>query len=159
MHKGLDGRDIVDEMIRLCHDAGMDVVLYYSLIYNNLVYKTEPSSRIVDIHGQASLEKGKSKYPVNSKFGVCCPNSKVYRSIIEQQIKELFDSYSFEGIFYDMTFWPDICYCDNCKIRFAEETGEAIPPSSIGKTRSGGLSKGNVKNGWSNLQTLLAIWP
>jgi hypothetical protein len=33
-------------------------------------------------------------------------------------LRELTGNYDFEGIFVDMVFWPDVCYCAHCTERF-----------------------------------------
>jgi len=62
----------------------------------------------------------------HSRYGVCCPNSpyRDYKAAIAEEICKGFD---FEGIRFDMTFWPNICYCPHCQKRFAEEVGGEIP--------------------------------
>ena len=39
-------------------------------------------------------------------------------------------NYDFEGIFFDMTFWPTICYCPHCIARYRKEQG-AEPPRIV----------------------------
>ena len=33
----------------------------------------------------------------------------------------------FDGIRYDMTFWPNVCYCTYCQKRYAAEVGGELP--------------------------------
>ncbi len=127
IHKAFRGKDILGDMVNLCHEADMDVVLYYSLIFNNHAYDDNPEMRIIDMDGYASCEKNQINSLASSRYGVCCPNSSEYRDFVEKQIVELCEEYEFEGMFFDMTFWPDICFCENCKRRFFEETGNQIP--------------------------------
>jgi len=123
MHRGIKGRDVLGEIIDLCHREGIDVIVYYSLIFNNWAYEQHPEWRILDLNGKASRERlGKA-----GRYGVCCPNSPGYRKFVLDQIEELCQNYEFEGIFFDMTFWPAVCYCSNCKRRYKEETGEDLP--------------------------------
>ena len=122
MHRGIKGRDILGEMIELCHREGINVVIYYSLIFNNWAYEKEPSWRIIALDGKPSRER-----PAHSgRYGVCCPNSG-YREFALSQIEELCNNYNFEGIFFDMTFWPTVCYCKSCQERFFKETGKELP--------------------------------
>jgi len=126
MHRGIRGRDILGEIIDLCHKEGIDVIVYYSLIFNNWAYEQHPEWRIVDVDGKASRERSGRA----GRYGVCCPNSPEYRKFVLDQIEELCLNYDFEGIFFDMTFWPAVCYCSDCKRRYKEETGED-PPTII----------------------------
>lgn len=129
MHKGLRGRDFLGEVIDLCHKEGIDVIIYYSLIFNNWAYEQHPEWRILDIYGKASRDIP-LRTILSGRYGVCCPNSPGYRKFVLDQIEELCQNYDFEGIFFDMTFWPRVCYCPNCKRRYREEVGED-PPTII----------------------------
>jgi alpha-L-fucosidase len=42
MHRGLKGKDFLGSVIGLCHKEGIDVIIYYSLIYNNWAYEQHP---------------------------------------------------------------------------------------------------------------------
>ena len=122
-HRGLQGRDIFGEVLELCHREGMDVIAYYSVLYNNWAYEEHPPWRSVDIKGRA----GREILGPRQRYGVCCPNNTEYRAFEEVQIKELCEGYEFGGIFFDMNFWSFICYCPDCKKRFAEEVGGELP--------------------------------
>jgi hypothetical protein len=118
MHEGLKRRDILGEIIELCHQRGMDFIVYYSLIYNNWAYENNPQWRIIKADGKEAA--------ASSRYGVCCPNSG-YRDFAVAQIEEFCSNYDFEGIFFDMTFWPHICYCSSCQERYKKEVGKELP--------------------------------
>ncbi|MEM2939941.1 MAG: family 10 glycosylhydrolase [Thermoproteota archaeon] len=122
-HRGIKGRDVLGEIIDLCHKEEIDVIIYYSLIFNNWAYEQHPEWRIVKVDGKPSRVWG-------GRYGVCCPNSPGYRRFVLDQIEELCRNYDFEGVFFDMTFWPTVCYCPDCRERYREETGED-PPTVI----------------------------
>jgi len=118
MHKGLRGRDILSEIIELCHQREIDVIIYYVLIYNNWAYENNPQWRIIKADGKEATADG--------RFGVCCPNSG-YRDFAVAEIEDFCSNYDFEGIFFDMTFWPHICYCSSCQERYKKEVGKELP--------------------------------
>jgi hypothetical protein len=119
MHAGLKGRDILKEMIEGCHQKGIGVVVYYSLIFNTWAYRTFPDWQMRDQEGKGVADQG--------RYGICCPNSP-YRDHMTAQVEELCRNYDFEGIRFDMTFWPNlVCYCPHCRQRFTRETGLEIP--------------------------------
>jgi len=120
MHSGFKGQDKIGEVIDLCHKESIDVIVYYSLIYNNWAYEQFPKWRMTDVNGKGSREYG-------GRYGVCCPNNKEYRNFTLSQIREFCEHYDFEGVFFDMTFWPMVCYCDSCKERYAREIGGELP--------------------------------
>jgi hypothetical protein len=123
MHSGLRGRDFFGEMVQRCHDAGMSIITYYSLIFNTLAYDEHPSWRIIDRHGEGSRDVPAKP----GRYGKVCPNSQEYRLFVRTQMLELLAGYDFEGVYYDMTFWPAACYCVSCRERFMHETGKEIP--------------------------------
>ena len=54
-------------------------------------------------------------------------NSEEYNEFMRQQVDELTKTYEFDGIFFDMVYWPQICVCENCKRRFRREAGADLP--------------------------------
>jgi hypothetical protein len=123
MHRGIGGKDMFGQITALCHKEGINVIAYYTLVYNNWAYDHDPSWRVVDVNGKASRERSGRA----GRYGVCCPNSPGYRNFVERQLRELCGSYDLEGIFLDMTFWPGVCYCPSCRERFAQEVGGEMP--------------------------------
>ncbi len=133
MHKSFIGRE--DEMRRLvdmCHENGIKVVGYYSLIYNTLEEERHPEWRIIDDEeGQTSpLQRHVIRY------GLCCPNNPGYRQFLKDQIKEIADYFNLDGMFFDMTFWLVVCRCKHCQERWEKETGLKEMPKSIGDFNS-----------------------
>lgn len=121
MHRGFLGKeDQIRRLFDLCHEAGMDVVLYYSIIYNNVEYERHPEWRMRDHQGRSSRDHG-------GRYGLCCPNHEGYRAFVKEQIKEFCEYFDFEGVFFDMTFWPEVCYCDSCRKKFVEKYDYEIP--------------------------------
>ncbi len=118
MHKGLKGRNILGEVIDLCHQSRINVVVYFSLIFDTWAYRNNPDWRIIQADGKEAAQ--------NSRYGVCCPNSP-YRDYTVAHVEEICKNFDFEGIRFDMTFWPTVCYCPHCKKKFAEEVGGEIP--------------------------------
>ncbi|MFA5687892.1 MAG: alpha-L-fucosidase [Kiritimatiellales bacterium] len=127
MHKGLNDRDFLGDVLALCAENGIDTVVYYSLVYNNWTYEKFPTWRIRNVDGQASRDPDVKNFFMKGRYGVCCSNNKEYREFTFAQLDELFDAYPFQGMFFDMTYWPAICFCDACKQRYAAETGGSIP--------------------------------
>jgi hypothetical protein len=126
MHKNLGGRDLFGELVASCRHRSVGVVAYYSVIYNNWAYEEHPEWRMVDSAGGVSRDEGK-KPNFTNRYGLCCPNSEAYCVFIRNQLSEIMSSYTVEGIFIDMTFWPTICYCNNCSRKFAEAFGKPLP--------------------------------
>ena len=118
MHNALTGREnAVKTLVDLCHGEGMDVIGYYSLIYNTFEEDRHPEWRLISkVDGTSSRQRG-------ARYGLCCPNNPGYRRFVREQIKEISEYFTVDGMFYDMTFWPGTCRCPHCQMRFLEETG------------------------------------
>ena len=117
-HRGLRGRDVVSEVLDLCHQNGIHVVVYYSVIFDGWAYRQNPDWRIKRSDGTGVAE--------HSRYGVCCPNSP-YRDYVVAHVEEICNRFDFEGIRFDMTFWPTVCYCRHCQRRYAHEVGGELP--------------------------------
>ena len=121
MHNAFIGcEDKMKRVEQLCHQNGMAVIAYYSLIYNNWAHEKHPDWRIVDLAGRDTRSDG-------GRYGQCCPNNMEYRAFTETQIRELCEYFDFEGIFYDMLFWTKICVCPSCRARWEKEVGGPLP--------------------------------
>jgi hypothetical protein len=121
LHANMKGRDYFGDVMKECHKRGLHTVAYYSLIFDIWAFDHYPDWRILPENG---LDRILSRRP-----GTVCPNSP-YRDRALAELRELVGNYDFEGIFLDMTFWPDVCYCAYCTERFRKEHG-AEPPRII----------------------------
>jgi hypothetical protein len=117
-HRGLKGRNALAEMVSACHDAGIAVVLYTSLIFDRWAGDSHPEWRMRTWDGKIQGEGG--------RHAVLCVNSP-YREYVRRFVAEICDQFDFEGIRFDMTFWPWLCYCQHCRKRFADEVGGDLP--------------------------------
>ncbi|MHC1696179.1 MAG: alpha-L-fucosidase [Eubacteriales bacterium] len=121
MHSALTGReDMIKVLVDKCRASGMSVVGYYSLIYNTVEEDRHPEWKMHDGSGKSSRDNG-------GRYGLCCPNNIDYRAFVFEQIKEIAEYFTLDGMFYDMLFWPTICRCESCRKRWSEEVGGEIP--------------------------------
>lgn len=127
MHRSINGRDVLGEILALCRKEGLDTNVYYSLVYNNWAYEQHPEWRVRNVDGKASRDPDVKNFFMKGRYGVCCPNNPDYRRFTETQLEELCSGYDFDGMFLDMTYWPAVCYCDACRKRYADEIGGAMP--------------------------------
>jgi len=123
-HKALKSRNFVKEVFDLCEREDIARVLYFSLIYDCAAYDAHPDWRMIN---RFNREFAFDKNERLSRYGLCCPNSEGYREYVRDYIKELCEEFDFEGIRFDMTFWPDPCFCPNCREKFFKETGKSLP--------------------------------
>ena len=123
------GENQIKKLVDLCHADGMDVIGYYSVVYNTYEEDRHPDWRLYGPDGKSCRERG-------GRYGHLCPNNPDYRAFVKTQIKEMLDYFDVEGMFYDMLFWPQHCNCDFCRARWKKETGlDEIPFN--GKTIKG----------------------
>lgn len=117
-HRGLKGRNILAEVIERCHSHQIAVVVYTSLIFDRWTADQHPEWRIVAHDGKPQ--------GLGGRHGVLCPNSP-YREYVRAFTTEICENFDFEGLRFDMTFWPSLCFCGHCQKRFADEVGGEIP--------------------------------
>jgi hypothetical protein len=121
MHNGLKGKEnTMKYLFDLCHNGGMSVIAYYSIIFNNWAHQNHPAWRMIDARGYHARTTG-------ARYGLVCPNNQEYRNFISRQVGEICDLFDFEGFFFDMTYWPMVCFCDSCRTRWEEEVGGEMP--------------------------------
>lgn len=131
MHRGYVGcEDKTKRLIELCHSEGIAVTGYYSLIYDTYQNDIHPDWRMVNENGEPARNPSGVDFSDNagSRYGFVCPNNPDYRAYTEEQIKEISDYFPrLEGMFFDMLFWPKLCYCKHCRARWEKEVGGDIP--------------------------------
>ena len=121
MHRNMKGRDYFGEVMEQCRRHGLHRVAYYSLVFDDWAYRTHPGWRV--------LSPDYSDSERHERAGAVCVNSP-YPEHALACIRELVSNYEFESIFFDMTFWPTICYCSHCVARYWKEQG-AEPPRVV----------------------------
>ena len=117
-HRNMKDRDYFGEVMEQCKRHGLHRVAYYSLVFDDWAYQKHPDWRIV------SADDSDAKR--HDRAGAVCINSP-YPDHALACIKELVAHYDFESIFFDMTFWPTICYCSHCMTRYLKEQGAELP--------------------------------
>jgi hypothetical protein len=111
-HANMHGRDFFGEVVAECRRRNIHPLAYFSVIFDNWNYEHHPDWRILSAEGNNAR--------VDSRYGVVCPNSP-YRDYVVACTKEIVSNYDIDGMFFDMTFWPEVCYCHYCTERFRRE--------------------------------------
>ncbi len=121
--------DLMKRTVDLCHQAGIRVCGYYSLIYNTREHDRHPDWRMIRADGTSiragELQKRTMRCapPKGYRYGNCCPNNPDYRSFTLTQVDELLDYFELDALFFDMPFWINTCYCEHCRAAY----GKPIP--------------------------------
>ena len=146
MHKAFEGRErTMNTLIDLCHENGIAVVGYYSLIYNTREDKRQPHLALIDDDETQSSPYSRG----TSRYGHCCPNNPEYRAFVKAQIAEMAEQFpNLDGIFYDMTFWPFVCKCDHCKARLKAELGLDTFPAANNNKNPDSIRLRKVRHTW-----------
>ncbi len=134
MHAAFEGKEsMMRDLVDKCHENGIYVTGYYSLIHNTYEHDRHEDWRMLRADGKSrreneteTLNSGFSDAR-SSRYGLCCPNNPLYREFVFTQIEEMLSYFDVEGMFYDMPFWPHFCYCEHCKKRWADEVGGELP--------------------------------
>ncbi len=127
MHRGLNGFDYLGTMIEKCHENGIAVIAYFTQIFDNWAYDNHPDWRVITAEGKNMREyRGEPNFKTG-RYGIVCPNNPDYRAYVKACLTEMNTLYDFEGMFLDMTFFPEVCYCPSCRKRYMEETGKELP--------------------------------
>lgn len=116
MHRNLNGRDIFGMTVEGLKQANIAPIAYYTVIYHNHAAKDHPNWRMTDSIGRQFA----------GRYWHCCPNNAQARSFFKSQISEILH-YDVQGMFIDMTFWPKVCCCDDCRRLYLALTGREIP--------------------------------
>ena len=126
MHARFEGRDVLRETIDALHKRGLDAIVYYVFVYVADYWDKHPEARTVLADGRVVKNRISTEHGEH-RFATCCINDPGYRRQALGELAELCDNYDFEGVWPDMTFWPAVCYCDNCRRRYRSETGRELP--------------------------------
>lgn len=121
MHAALNSRDIVTEQLLELKKRNIAACAYYSVVFNNWAILEHPAWRMVHNFDHPAQAFTRSRY------GHCCMNNSEYRAFAFAQTEELVQGYDFDGFFFDMTFWPGVCFCGHCREKYKTETGKQIP--------------------------------
>lgn len=136
MHRAFVGKeDMMRRTVDLCHENGIKVMGYYSLVYNTAEHDRHPDWRLVHEDGRSGRQRGEEdgvpaqdyKKIKGARYGLCCPNNPDYTAFTYAQIDEMIDYFPVDGFFFDMPFWPHPCYCAHCRKRYAAENGTEMP--------------------------------
>lgn len=129
MHKRVEQEpNLIKRVVDLCHQNGIKVCGYYSLIFNTREHDRHPSWRMKTAEGFSMREgnvnnTGLAFAGEGSRYGHCCPSNLEYRQFVYDQIDEMLAYFDCDALFFDMPFWPHTCYCESCRKAY----GKAIP--------------------------------
>ncbi|HWE60481.1 MAG TPA: alpha-amylase family protein, partial [Chloroflexota bacterium] len=123
-------RDVMAELHAECQRAGIRIMAYFSVCFDNYALGLYPEWRVTDRAGNA---------PKIGSFFTACPNS-AYRAFAAQQLEELVAHAPWDGVWLDIIplAWGTTplwlihaqnvpCYCLGCQRAFLQRTGKMLP--------------------------------
>lgn len=128
MHPGMDpNMDLAGEMIDACHEIGVKAPLYLTLGWSALDVKEHPEWITRKKDGSYSgfyyNFSAKDTDPKEESSWVDLCSSGEYREYLYAMTREACDRFKqLDGIFFDIIFNYDACYCDHC-LRGMREMG------------------------------------
>ncbi len=120
---GLDGRDLLGEIIPAAHDAGLRVLA-------RIDPSCAPKSFAAD-HPEWFTRDRAGNFCEVSEHYVTCPNGAYYHERMPQVVHEILTQYGADGIWNNQgkfAAWDTgPCYCGTCRTLFREDSGNEIP--------------------------------
>ncbi len=121
IHPGLKpGKDLAGEMMEACHEIGVFAPLYLTLGWSVLDARehTEWIARNRDGSWQTTnydlAAPDDAPRPECSWINLCSAGS--YRDYLYAMTREVCERYEqLDGLFFDIVFVSDVCYCDDCR--------------------------------------------
>ncbi|MBY0265098.1 MAG: beta-galactosidase trimerization domain-containing protein [Burkholderiales bacterium] len=123
LSSGLQGRDLLAEIIPVAHREGMRVLA-----------RIDPScapKTLAESNPEWFARDREGRFCEVSEHYVTCPNADYYRVRMVEVVREILSVYGADGIWNNQgkfAAWDTgACYCDTCQTMFRGETGEGIP--------------------------------
>ncbi len=116
-----DRPNAMKKLIDKCRQNGIDIVGYYSINYNTIEAIAHPDWTV---RGANWVEKHDFS---GERYQYCCPNNPDYLQFVLDQVTEMVEYADMDGLFFDMPFWAQTCYCPHCQAKYRAVKGEDIP--------------------------------
>lgn len=129
------------------------------------------------LNGKGYVEAHPDAWPINEKglpsppadwFMGVCPTHPGFKELRSQQLREILQEYTVDGIFLDYVHWhaqfetkepilPETCFCERCTASFGREINQDIPGNNTAEKASWILShedkawrkwRADILNGW-----------
>lgn len=120
LHPGMEpGKDLAGEMMEACHEIGVYAPLYLTVGFSVLDAREHPEwiARKKDgsyFGTNYDFEKPEDEPRPESSWAHLC-TAGGYREYLYRMTKEACDRYEhLDGLFFDIVFCYDVCYCDHC---------------------------------------------
>jgi hypothetical protein len=127
-HPHLERPDLLGEMIDACHQAGIRVPVYTTVVWDELAWATHPEWRQVTPGGGIA---GPSDSPLKPGWKNLCMNT-TYADYVIAQIEEILNMYDGDGLFIDIVrYGEQPCVCATCLSQMIEQDVDPEDPQQL----------------------------
>lgn len=130
-HTGIGERDLMREFSTHCRAVGMKILYYVQLTRERRANAEDLYAARREDGSPVVLDDHTPQLPSREQRPVACLNGP-HREYILAVVRELAADYDFDGYWLDCFGWwgrVNPCYCDFCKAKYREDTGDALPAS------------------------------
>jgi hypothetical protein len=121
------GLDLLGEMFSACHQAGIRVQAYTTVVWDELAWATHPEWRQVFVDGKI----GPAGNPLKPGWKNLCPNTG-YADYVIAQIEEVLERYPVDGIFIDIVrYLGGACVCSTCLRQMQAEGVDPLDSTAL----------------------------
>lgn len=122
MHQGVK-KDWIGEISALLKKKDIEFIAYYCIEYDEGAARRFPQWRVLRPDGTGLIRDDEF-----AKWSLCCYQTG-YREYCLLQLEEIVRNYSPDSLFLDI-LGASLCYCGNCKSKFARHYHYPLPESS-----------------------------
>lgn len=127
-HPHLKRPDLLGEMIKAAHQAGIRAPVYTTVVWDELAWATHPEWRQLSPEGGVV---GPATTPLNAGWKNLCMNTG-YADYVIAQMEEVLDLYEGDGWFIDILRYGEApCVCATCLAQIAEQGVNADDPREL----------------------------
>ena len=117
---------------------GIPLHAHYSGIWDAAAGAKHPDWRLLTADGHSPLPPYTIPGWPSERGALMCPRGPYLETLLIPQLLEMIDRYEVDGFWLDGDIWAmQPCYCPRCREAYANETGEAAPPTEVSDPRWG----------------------
>ncbi len=129
-HPHLKRPDLMGEMIEACHNAGIRIPIYTTLVWDELAWETHPEWRQISPDGCLA---GQAGTPLKPGWKNLCMNTS-YADYVITQMEEILDMYDGDGLFIDIVrYGKHPCVCATC---LSQMQAQRVDPTDAAELRA-----------------------
>lgn len=127
----MGGRDIMGELLEESHRHGLRVIGRFDFSRaEDSVYHQHPEWFCRDQNGNPVVTGGSQRDGAwRMLYDTCVNGGYQNEEVAMKLLEEIIDRYDFDGMFGGAGGYGKACWCDNCRIKYRDRYGKALPDS------------------------------